>query len=119
MNAMKLTLNGYHGLLRLWVVCAVLWIIGAFAVSWYLDARPVGDDALVGVATRADCETRAKADRRFNLQTCSERLEQRTAWQRTERLLWAFGPPILLLPVGAGVIWIIRGFRRDRQAAKA
>jgi hypothetical protein len=116
---MKLTLNGYHGLLRLWVVLGALWIAGAFGVSWYLDhARPAGEDLLLGVATRSDCEARAKSDKRVNVQTCNERVEQRSAWQKTERLLWAFVPPILLLPVAAGVIWIINGFRRDRRPAK-
>jgi hypothetical protein len=38
------------------------------------------------------------------------------AWHRKTAV--GFVPPILLLPVAAGVIWIIAGFRRDRQAAK-
>ena len=117
--AMKLTLNGYHGPLRLWAVGAVFWIIGAFGHSWYLDhARPVVEEVLLGIATRADCEARAKQDRRINVQTCYERIEQRAVWQRTERLIWIFLPPILLLPFAAGIVWIIRGFRRDRQTVK-
>ena len=117
--AMKLSLNGYHGPLRLWAVAAILWIIGAFGYSWYLDhARPVVEEVLVGIATRGDCETRAKQDRRVNVQTCYERIEQRAAWQRTERLIWVFLPPVLLLPFAGGIVWIIRGFRRDRQAVK-
>jgi hypothetical protein len=120
LTAIKLTLDGYRGPFRLWVVCAALWIAGAFALPWYLDhAHSTADEVLAGIGTRADCETRARSDRRVNVKTCYERLDQRATWQRTGRLLWAFVPPILLLPIGAGVIWIIRGFRRDRGGKPA
>jgi predicted nucleic acid-binding Zn ribbon protein len=112
---MKLKLYGYYGLFRLWVLCGALWIAAALALPWYIDhAHSAVDELLVGVGAPTDCEARARSDRRVNVQTCRERLEQRAARQKTERLLWAFVPPLLVLPVGAGVLWVIRGFRRDR-----
>jgi hypothetical protein len=117
--AMKLTPEGYRGPLRLWVVAAVIWIAGAFGTMWYLDhARPAADEGLAGISTRADCQARARQDRRMNVEACVQRVDARAARQRYERLIWAFLPPLLLLPaLAAAVTWVVRGFRRDLEAA--
>jgi hypothetical protein len=114
----KLTPEGYRGPLRLWIVGAVIWIAGTFGTMWYLDhARPAADEGLAGIATRADCQARARQDRRMSVETCAQRVEARAARQRNERLIWAFLPPLLLLPaLAAAVVWVVRGFRRDLEA---
>ena len=87
-----------RGLLRLWVVFSIAWIIpiGFHAYTyWGIPALPPG----------------YVLDWRSGELTTAEFLG-RTVVIDVSHLAWAFGPPVAVLIIGAALSWAIAGFRK-------
>jgi hypothetical protein len=85
-------MNLRRGLLRLWMVCSIAWIafVSIDAIRYWSPSWTLSDSPL--------------------------RLARDVArdWESNIRphLEWAFGPPVVVLIVGAALWWAIAGFRK-------
>ena len=89
-----------HGLLRLWVVVAALWLFGIGAATWYTLPPPDDWAAVRGLPVPTE---------RANLPDAP--LPASRPAHILEGIGVAFVPPILVLVIGAAFGWAARGFR--------
>jgi hypothetical protein len=115
-------MNWARGLFRLWVVAASLWL---GSVAWLArDALcpATAADRRVEAAVAAGPLVLAKLDETLleeTARTLADCLPRqgffRTWWRAREPVLVVLlGPPIAALLLGCALVWVGRGFRRDR-----
>jgi hypothetical protein len=85
-------MNLRRGLLRLWVVCSIVWIafVGINAIRYWSPSWALSDSPLRVARDVA------------------------RGWESSIRphLEWAFGPPVIVLIIGTGLWWAVAGFRK-------
>lgn len=131
------------GLLRLWIFLSFLWILLVFWQDrpheafreYHIAQKALGDDD--GVYSKAEIITAAeKAEAAGDMLAAvrlmrvadgvangpggtfktEERLKLDQALARLQASAWlTLTPIILLLVVGAGMLWVFRGFKRDQS----
>jgi hypothetical protein len=99
-----------RGLFRVWLVFSALWIGGSLIMG-------LTDSGIPSVTT--NCSERLFRDQESGEVLGGAARDAKVAeCQRarrkklTELLVWALSPPLTLLLIGAGVPWLVRGFRR-------
>ena len=103
-NRDRAAMNLRRGLLRLWVVFSIAWIV-AGGVEIYSQA---------GWATygKYTIGCRIDEDDPSDRRICVTLLG-RLVVTDVARLAWVFGPPIAVLIIGAALWWAVAGFRRE------
>jgi hypothetical protein len=105
--------NVTRGLFRLWIVVSVLWAVGAGGAAWYLYPKP--ETEWVPGWAREDVPSWTRSEAAGVWQP---RKPEDIAKNQREALavaaLAGLLPPIIVLVVGASLVWAVRGFtRRD------
>ena len=106
-------MNWKGGLLRLWMVCSLLWVAVATPplVSFFSEEQVLSAEEQ-GLQTAAD-EAECAADP--SSAACFPTVHTRTVWRWPP--WWALAleaaVPLLLLGIGATVYWVVAGFRRS------
>lgn len=93
-------MNWKRGLVRTWIVVAVIWVAVASAKSAPVLADPVHNGARFQLA-----EARAAG---YSDREISAYLRRREVWHFIE---FGLAPPLALLAGGVAVSWVVRGFR--------
>lgn len=91
-----------RGMLRLWVVASVVWMAGA---SWHLYQRSE-EAADSSLTISLNDETQLHID------AGGMRKQDKNEVKMQQAALVVL-PPLLLLVVGFGGLWLVRGFRPD------
>ena len=105
-------MNVRRGLLRLWVVFSIAWIIAVGVHAYSVWPTTIGRlwpayQADVGAAPVVQTERPAAEELLGRLQRGIARAIIRP------HLEWAFGAPIAVLIIGAALGWAIAGFREE------
>jgi hypothetical protein len=90
-------MNIRAGLLRLWVVLSILWVLGNAWLSW---------DALAG-----NCPDVSDPNG-INFCELAHEFGASLFEERVRALGFAFGPPILVLLLGLSLLWVASGFSK-------
>jgi len=113
-------MNVRRGLLRLWLVLSIGWIIAVGVHAYSVWPTNIGGlwtayQALVGAAPIVQKETPTVEElRESRQQELLGRLKRGIARAIIRpHLQWAFGPPIAVLIIGAALGWAIAGFQED------
>ena len=113
-------INVRRGLLRLWVVFSIGWIIAVGVHAYSVWPTNIGGlwtayQALVGAAPVVPKETPTVEElRESRRQELLRRIERSIARSVIRpHLQWAFGAPIAVLIIGAALGWAIAGFREN------
>jgi hypothetical protein len=91
-------MNLRRGLLRLWIVCSVAWIVAIGYDTYTLSLPPLPPGFKYGAAPYPPVELLGKFFERDVIES---------------HVKWAFGPPIGLLIGGAALWWAVAGFREE------
>jgi len=103
-------MNVRRGLLRLWLVLSIGWIIAVGVHAYSLWPGPVGP--WTAYQALEWCYPVTK-----ELPTTGDVLNKvvrsRERWIVRSHIEWAFGPPLAILIIGAALGWAIAGFREE------
>jgi hypothetical protein len=110
-----------RGLLRLWVVLSVCWVVAIGAVTWSTlnwtkewklvpDWAEKDDPSWAEVSTPVCAQPNPKSNQK--LCYLEDHSKERVEQIKTGAVL-AFTPPIGALVLGLAVAWVVRGFRRS------
>lgn len=114
-------LNWRRGLIRLWVILALPWIVATVALRWehVADAfeslrlaRSV-DMAQTDCGPGIDAAQRSLCELKAQLREQTARNVARARQDLSDAVLWIAGPPVLLLILGGILAWVVRGFRSE------
>ena len=101
-----------RGILRIWIVCAAFWCVGAIIVR-----RSAVSTALQLYSTACDLTPPAEVAKNRILTDGDMGLCDSLITELASTLLFIVGPPIGLLVLGYAAAWVIAGFR-DEAIAK-
>jgi hypothetical protein len=117
--------NVTRGLFRLWIVVSVLWVIGAGSVVWWdyrasnavLSQKCADPDWAFNPRTKECFPTFVRRldeepyDVDAYLREAREEVQRMAVQNLGYGALATLLPPIIVLIVGASLVWAIRGFR--------
>jgi hypothetical protein len=98
-----------RGLLRLWVICSIAWIVAVgydAYLLWPTPVRPWTVYQALGWSNPVTKEPRTKED------LLDEFVRLRMRGIVRSHVEWAFGPPVAVIVIGAALWWAAAGFRR-------
>jgi hypothetical protein len=106
-----------RGLLRLWVVLSVCWVVAIGAITWstfpherWLPVAPWVRPRHANDVFIPDCP---QPDPKVNQEVCSLDSEARVEAIKRGAVL-AFAPPIGVLILGVAFAWVVKGFRSSK-----
>jgi hypothetical protein len=105
-------MNWSRGVFRLWLVVSVLWSLAIGGLCWIeLKEGPFSTGLVTDtvVSTTGEPVTALEGNSFRNLVP----VDQVISWRRLS-LVW-FGPPLLTFLFGYTLLWVGRGFRRERS----
>jgi hypothetical protein len=102
-------MNLRRGLLRLWLVLSIGWIIAGGVHAYSLWPEPVGPWTAYQALEWSYPVTKELPTTGDLIDEVAQRRER---WIVQSHLEWAFGPPLAILIIGGALGWAIAGFRR-------
>jgi len=102
-------MNWKRGFFRLWVVFAVLWVIGVVVVAF-------GESSIPSLTRSCDLLPQFTESGTGRQLTQADVDACEVVWKkkRLELVGWAAGPPAAVLLLGLVMMWVFRGFRHSR-----
>lgn len=109
-------MNLRRGLLRLWGVFSIAWIIAVGFHAYRLWPTPLGPWTIFQAREWSYPVIKEEdVPPPWELKPFEEKIAvEREGWIVRSHLEWALGPPVFAIIIGAALWWAVAGFRRDK-----
>jgi hypothetical protein len=110
-------MNWRRGLLRLWLVLSLFWIVAVGLFAWHVDALEFARMEACAEAKRAQgadtfiCGLSEEVDEQIRLMSVGIADIATTTWIK-ELVAYVLIPPLVVFGVGLLGVWVVSGFAR-------